>query len=113
MKKFNLSLLFLLIGLTLFAQRSNKIIVHAEAGAKFDVFAKNVGYTGYQLFLSGLHPFDNNFAAGAGVGFNTFHKSYEKFNAIPVYANVFYKMRPVDTKQSDFQNLANLKTRFD
>ena len=102
MKIIYLSLLFLYSGLTLFAQNSDKIIVHAEAGAKFDAFDKNVGYTGYQFFLSGLHPFDNNFAAGVGAGFNKFHKSSEEFIAIPVYANVFYKMPKSRRKFTSF-----------
>lgn len=97
MKKIYLSLLFLCIGLTLFAQRENKIIVHAEAGAKYDVFAKNISNSGYQFFVSGMHPFYNNLAAGIGAGYNMFNTYYEEFTAIPIYVDVFYRM-PISTK---------------
>ena len=62
MKHIYLSLLFIFIGLTVFAQKSNRIIVHLEAGVKYDVKSNlnsgydfnssEEGFSGYQFFVS-------------------------------------------------------------
>ena len=99
MKTIYLSLLFSFIGLTVFAQKSNRIIFHVEAGAKFDVrsndHADDRGFSGYQFFVSGLKPMNENFAAGLGAGVNVytrFDEYFDKITSIPVYANAVYKL---------------------
>ena len=62
MKSIYLSLLFLCLGLTAFAQKSNRIVVHVEAGVKYDVKSdlnsgydfnsSEEGFSGYQFFVS-------------------------------------------------------------
>ena len=100
MKTIYLSLIFLFGGLTLFAQKSNRIIVHVEAGAKYNVkfndAANDDGFSGYQFFVSGLYPMSEYFAAGLGVGANVYTKGFDeyfdKLTSIPVYANAIYKI---------------------
>ena len=99
MKTIFLSLLLLCSGLTLFAQKSNRIIMHLEAGAKYDVksndYSNDGGFSGYQFFVSGLNPLSEYFAAGIGAGVNVytrFDEYFDKIISIPVYANAIYKI---------------------
>ncbi|MGV8963961.1 MAG: hypothetical protein ACOH2V_11370 [Candidatus Saccharimonadaceae bacterium] len=99
MKSIYLSLLFLCLGLTAFAQKSNRIVVHLEAGAKYDLKsngnADTEGFSGYQFFVSAIKPVNENFAAGLGAGVNVYTRYVEYFDNIisyPVYANALYKL---------------------
>ena len=105
MKTIYLSLLFLCLGLTAFAQKSNRIIVHVEAGVKYDVKpntysgydfnSQEEGFSGYQFFVSGLYPINDNFAAGIGAGVNVYTRYdeiFDKITSVPVYSNAIYKI---------------------
>ncbi len=99
MKTIYLSLLFLCSGLTVFAQKSNKFVVHVEAGVKYDVksndYTDDEGFSGVQFFVSGLYPMNENFAAGLGAGVNVytrFDEYFDKITSIPVYVNAIYKL---------------------
>ena len=48
-------LLFLVIGLTVFSKRKNRIIVHAEAGNKYDVFTKNIRYVNFDSSMKSVN----------------------------------------------------------
>ena len=115
MKTIYLSLLFLCGGLTLFAQKSYRIIMHVEAGAKFDVrsndHADDRGFSGYQFFVSGLKPMNEYFAAGLGAGVNVytrFDEYFDKITSIPVYANAVYKL----PTSGDFVPFIDLKLGY-
>lgn len=115
MKTIYLSLLFLCTGLTLFAQKTNRIILHVEAGAKYDFkfgsYADDEGFSGYQFFVSGLKPMNENFAAGLGAGVNVytrFDEFFDKITSIPVYANAVYKL----PTSGDFVPFIDLKLGY-
>lgn len=115
MKTIYLSLLFLCLGLTTFAQKSNRIIVHVEGGAKFDVrsndYADERGFSGYQFFVSGLYPISENFAAGVGAGVNVYTRYdeiFDKITSVPVYANAVYKI----PTSKDFVSYVDLKLGY-
>ncbi len=106
MKKLYLSLLFLSIGLTLFAQSANPIAIHIEGGVKYNFkyndysvshndYDKNEGFSGAQFFISGLYSLNKNLSAGVGAGVNIYTRYVTYFDGItsvPVYANVLYKL---------------------
>ena len=115
MKTIYLSLILLFSGLSLNAQKANRIIVHLEAGAKFDVrsndYADDRGFSGYQFFVSGLKPLSEYFAAGIGTGVNVYTRYDEYFDNItsfPVYANAIYKI----PTSRDFVRFIDLKVGY-
>lgn len=122
MKPIYLSLLFLCCGLTLFAQKANRVILHVEAGAKYDVKpnhysgydfnSQEEGFSGYQFFVSGLYPMNERFAAGVGGGVNVYTRYDEYFDNIisfPVYANAVFKLL---STSRDFVPFIDLKVGY-
>ena len=121
MKTIYLSLFLLCCGLTLFAQKSNRIIVHLEGGAKYDVRpnhysgydfnSQEEGFSGYQFFVSALKPMSEYFAAGLGAGVNVYTRFDEYFDniiSVPVYANAVYKI----PTSGDFVPFVDLKLGY-
>ena len=121
MKHIYLSLLFIFIGLTVFAQKSNRIIVHLEAGVKYDVKSNlnsgydfnssEEGFSGYQFFVSGIYPMNEYFAAGVGAGVNVYTRydeSFKNITSFPVYANAVYKL----PTSGDFVPFVDLKLGY-
>ncbi len=115
MKTLYLSLLFICIGLNMFAQKANKIVVHVEAGVKYDVksndYADDDGFSGVQFFVSELYPMNENFAAGLGTGVNLytrFDEYFDKITSIPLYANAIYKL----PTSGDFIPFVDLKLGY-
>lgn len=122
MKTIYLFLFFMCSGLTLFAQKENRIVLHVEAGAKYDVKpnhysgydfnSQEKGFSGYQLFVSGLYPMNERFAAGVGAGANVYTRYDEYFDNItsfPVYANAVYKLLPTSR---DFVPFIDVKVGY-
>ncbi len=83
MKTNYLSLLFLCISLTAFAQRDNQIALHVEGGVKYNFkyndysvdhndYDTNRGFSGAQFFISALYPINKNLFAGLGAGVNIY-----------------------------------------
>ena len=122
MKKLYLSLLFLCIEITLFAQSANPIAIHVEGGVKYDFkyndysvshndYDKNEGFSGAQFFISGLYSLNNNLSAGVGAGVNIYTRYVTYFDGItsvPVYANVLYKL----PSSGDFIPFIDLKLGY-
>ena len=106
MKTFYLSLLFMCISLTAFAQSANRIAIHVEGGVKYNFkyndysvdyndYDKNRGFSGAQFFISALYPLNKNLSAGLGAGVNIYTRYITYFDGItsvPIYANVLYKL---------------------
>ncbi len=105
MKALYLFLLFLCISLTAFAQSANRIAIHVEGGVKYNFkyddysgsyndYDENRGFSGVQLFISGLYSLNENLSAGVGAGVNIYTRYVTYFDGItsvPIYANVLYK----------------------
>ena len=115
MKSIYLSLLFLCLGLTAFAQKSNRIVVHLEGGAKYDLKtdgnADTEGFSGYQFFVSAMKPLHETFAAGIGAGVNVHTRNVEYFDNIisyPVFAKALYKLPTL----GDFAPFIDLKAGY-
>lgn len=122
MKTIYLSILFMCVGLSVFAQKANRVIVHVEGGAKYDVKpnhysgydfnSQEEGFSGYQFFVTGLYPIYERFAAGVGAGVNVYTRYDEYFDNItsfPVYANAVYKLLPTSR---DFVPFIDLKVGY-
>lgn len=116
-----LFLFFLCSGLPAFSQKSKRIVVHVEAGVKYDVKpniysgydfnSQDEGFSGVQFFVSGIHPMNDNFAAGVGAGVNVYTRYDEYFDNItsfPVYANAVYKI----PTSGDFVPFVDLKLGY-
>lgn len=122
MKTFCLSLLFMFLSLTAFAQSANRIAIHVEGGVKCNVkyndysgshsdYDKDRGFSGAQFFVSGLYSLNNNLSAGVGVGVNIYTRYITYFDGItsvPIYANVLYKL----PTSKDFIPFVDLKLGY-
>lgn len=115
MKRLYLLLLFVSIGLTLFAQSANRIAIHVEGGLKYNVkshdYAEDDGFSGVQFFASALYPLSKNLSVGLGAGVNIYTRYVTYFDGItsvPVYANVFYKL----PSSGDFIPFVDLKLGY-
>ena len=115
MKTFYLSLFFLCISLTAFAQSANPIAIHVEGGVKYNLksheYAEDDGFSGAQFFISGLYSLNKNLSAGVGAGVNIYTRYVTYFDGItsvPVYANVLYKL----PSSGDFIPFVDLKLGY-
>ena len=115
MKRLYLLLLFVSIGLTLFAQSANRLTIHVEGGLKYNVkshdYAEDDGFSGVQFFASALYPLSKNLSVGLGAGVNIYTRYVTYFDGItsvPVYANVFYKL----PSSGDFIPFVDLKLGY-
>ena len=65
-----------------------------DYSGSYNDYDENRGFSGVQLFISGLYSLNENLSAGVGAGVNIYTRYVTYFDGItfvPIYANVLYK----------------------